>query len=117
MQELIEKKFITDTLQRAICPKCRASLESAEVYTITQAPTSLIAHATCLNCQTASMVTITTAGTGLMPIKSDMQGDEFRRFADLEAVNYEDVLDLHEDLKKENLWNWLHKKEKLQEKK
>src|SRR3990167_7702064 len=110
MQELIERKLISESLQKAVCPKCHVSLEGAEVYTITQAPTSLIAHATCANCKTSTMITITATGAGLVPIRSDLEGNEFKKFMDLPAINYDEVLDLHKELEKNNIWSLLEKK-------
>ncbi len=111
MQELVENKIVIENLHRAACPKCQKPFGNAEIYTVSQAPTSLIAHATCANCKTASMITITNAGTGLVPITSDLGGQEFKKFISASAISHDEVLSLHQTLKEKNIWNLLQRKE------
>ena len=109
---MLEKKFITENLQKTLCHKCGSNLSGAKLVTITEAPIALIAHAICPICSAESMVTITSAGSGSMPIQSDLTGEEFKKFVGLKPLNYDELLDLHLALKKEKIWNLLQKKEK-----
>lgn len=111
MQELGENKIVIENLHRAACPKCQKPLGNAEIYTVSQAPASLIAHATCANCKTASMITVTTAGTGLTPITSDLGGMEFKKFMSANAISFEEILGLHKTLKEKSIWKLLQRKE------
>lgn len=109
---MIEKKFIVENLQKAQCYKCGSSMGDAELVPITNAPVAWVAHAVCPICKAESMVTITSAGSGIMPIQSDLTGTEYKKFVGIKSVSYDELLDLHVALKKEPLWNLLQKKEK-----
>jgi len=113
---MLGKKQILENLQRTVCPSCGASLSGAQIDTIFEAQASFVAHAVCSSCSASSMVTITASGSGTIPVYSDLAGTEFKKFISQHAVNYDDVLNLHVALKKESLWNLLHKKEKKSEK-
>jgi hypothetical protein len=109
---MLEKKFILENLQKSYCYRCGTSLEGAKLVTITEAPIALVAHAVCNICKAESMITITPAGSGIVPVQSDLTGEEFKRFIGARAVSYDELLDLHTTLKKRNIWNLLVKKEK-----
>jgi hypothetical protein len=51
-------------------------------------------------------------GAGAVPLISDLQGSELKKFIGLKSVTYEEILDLHVALKKESIWNLLQKKER-----
>lgn len=72
----------------------------------------MVAHAVCSICKAESMITITPAGSGIVPVQSDLTGEEFKKFMGAKAVSYDELLDIHTALKKNKLWNLLDKKEK-----
>ncbi|MBN1162812.1 hypothetical protein JXA34_03680 [Patescibacteria group bacterium] len=114
---MLEKKYITEILQRTYCYKCGASMENAKIIPITEAPLALVAHTVCPACQAEAMLTITPVGSGLMPIRSDLKGDEIKKFIGANSVSFKELLKLHASLKKESIWNLLQKKDRNQEKK
>lgn len=114
---MLESKFLKENLQKALCPKCGTSLEGAKVVTVSEAPIVFVAHAVCNVCKAESMITITPAGSGIISVKSDLTGEEYKKFIGKRAVSYDDVINLHNSLKKKNIWNLLQKKEKISEKK
>ena len=114
---MLEKKFIAENLQKTYCPKCGASLEGAQLITISEAPIALVAHAVCTVCKTESMVTITPTGSGSVQVQSDLTGHEFKKFLGAKNVSYDEVLNLHQQLKKDKIWNLLQKKDKKKVKK
>ena len=114
---MLEKKFILENLQKTYCYKCGTSLEGAKLVTITEAPIALVAHAVCGICKAESMITITPAGSGIVPVQSDLTGVEFKKFIGAKSVNYDELLDLHIALKKKNLWKLLVTKDKKSVKK
>jgi len=114
---MLEKKFILENLEKATCYKCGTSLEGAKLVTITEAPIAVVAHAVCPICKAESMITITPTGSGIVPVQSDLTGQEFKKFVGSNAVSYDDLLDLHAALKKQNIWSLLVQKEKKQVKK
>lgn len=87
-------------------------MEGAKLVTISEAPIVLVAHAVCSICKAESMITITPAGHGIVPVHSDLTGEEFKKFMGAKAVSYDELLDVHEALKKKSLWNLLDKKDK-----
>ncbi len=91
-------------------------MEEAKLETISEAPLAFIAHAVCQKCQAESMLTVTATGSGMTPILSDLNVQEFKKFISFKSVSYNDLLDLHALLKKEKLCNLLDKKESSQEK-
>jgi ribosomal protein S27AE len=109
---MFEQKYIKEHLERTFCYKCGSSLEGAKLITISEAPIALVAHAVCPKCQAESMVTITSMGSGVSPVISDLTGEELKRFISARAVNYEDLFNLHKTLEKETIWKLLQKKEK-----
>lgn len=113
---MLAKKVITESLQNTTCPKCGASMGQARLITISEAASSLVAHAVCPVCKTESMLTITPHGSGVLPIYSDLIDEEFKKFILERPVSYDDLFDLHTILKKKNIWKLLQEKEKNSEK-
>lgn len=109
---MLEKKFILENLQKTYCYRCGTSLEGAKLITITEAPIALVAHAVCSICKAESMITITMAGSGIVPVQSDLTGEEFKKFIGAKAVSYDELLDVHLALKKKSIWKLLVKKDK-----
>lgn len=56
-------------------------------------------------------------GTGVISVYSDLTSIEVPKFLQASEVTYREVLELHKKLKKESLWNLLHKNEAYLEKK
>lgn len=108
---MLEKKFIKENLEKTLCYKCGESLAGAKISPITEAPVAIIAHAVCHKCQAESMVTITSSGTGSVPLISDLTTEEIKKFMNLKAISYDEIIDLHIALKKETIWKLMHKKE------
>lgn len=106
-----ETNYIKEYLHKHNCYKCRKSLETAKLETITEAPLAVIAHAICSNCKAESMVTITATGGGITPLVTDLNVTEFKKFMNAKSVSYDELLDLHKMLKSKNIWNLLEKKE------
>jgi len=108
---MLEKKFIKENLEKTFCYKCGASLGSAKISPITEAPIVVIAHVVCTQCQAESMITITSSGSGSVPLISDMGSEEIKKFIHLKPITYDELIDLHLTLKKENIWKLMHKKD------
>lgn len=113
---MIGTSQIKESLSRVVCHKCGKPLENSHFSTITSAPVALVAYVVCSECHAQSIVTLTTSGAGSVPLISDLQGSELKKFIGLKSVTYDEILDLHVALKKESVWNLLQKKEKSLEK-
>lgn len=114
---MLEKHFIKEHLAKTLCHKCGASLETAKLTTISEVPVALVAHAKCVNCQAESMITITLAGSGIMPVISDLTGQEIKKFIGAKSISYDELLDLHKMLQKNSICKLMQKKEQNSEKK
>ena len=108
---MIETPHLKNHLAKAYCSKCGVSLGTAKLVPISDLPLGVIAHAVCENCNSENMVTITSVGTGVMAMASDLTSDEIKKFANTSGVSYDEVLALHTRLKQDSLWNLLQKKE------
>ncbi|EKD99580.1 MAG: hypothetical protein ACD_22C00230G0004 [uncultured bacterium] len=109
---MLEQKLIKEHLQRFVCYKCGGSLEQAKLMTISDAPVAFVVAAVCPKCQSESVLTITAAGSGAMPLISDLSAEEIKKFMIEKSVTYDDLFSLHKLLEKKAIWNLLHKKEK-----
>lgn len=116
MQKL-EKSYIQENLGKTHCYKCGTSLDKAKIVELTDAPMTFVAHAICQKCAAESVVSISTMGIGAVPLLSDLSGVEVASFLKRKNVSYDELLDLNAALKKENIWNLLHKSEKSSVKK
>jgi hypothetical protein len=114
---MLETNVIKEHLSKTFCYKCGTSLEDAKITTISEVPVAMVAHAKCQNCQAESMVTITVSGGGAIPMLSDLNGEELKRFLGAKSITYDELLDLHTLLKKKPICELMHIKEKHLEKK
>lgn len=113
---MIESTNLKNYLSKAFCSKCGNSLDTAKLVPLGDMPLAFIAHATCQNCASESMITVTSLGAGVMPLESDLTPKEVARFMEAPAITNADVLKLHKKLKKTSLCNLLLKKEQNLEK-
>lgn len=111
-----EGRNLKSHLSKTYCTKCGSSLDSAKLVPVGQFPLAVIAHAFCAVCNSENMVTITSLGTGVMPMMSDLKGSEVQYFMNLSEITPDEILELHKELEKDSLCNLLQKKEKNLEK-
>ncbi len=109
---MLERRLIKEHLERSVCYKCGSSLEQAKLLTISDAPMAFLAHAVCPKCHGQSMVTVTTQGSGTIPLVSDLLGEEIKKFMMENSVSYDELLSLHRALEKNSIWKLLLKKDK-----
>ncbi len=114
---MLESSVIKEHLSKTFCYKCGTSLEDAKITTISEVPVAVVAHARCKNCQAESMVTITIAGGGSVPMLTDLTGDELKKFIGAKSITYDESLDLHLLLKKKPICELMQKKDKILENK
>jgi hypothetical protein len=98
-------------LEKVSCYGCGDTLEKADLVVITETPLALVAHATCSECGAQSMITVTPSGVGSVPMVSDLEPSEIKRFLDMDLISYDEILDLHKELKGTNICNLLQQKE------
>ncbi len=103
-------------LSKAFCPKCGSSLDTAKLVPLTEMPLGVLAHAVCIKCKSENMVRITSMGAGVMPLVSDLQGTEVKKFVNTGNVSFGEIIELHKKLSKESICNLLRNKEQRSEK-
>ena len=108
----METNHLRNQLANAHCSECGADLRTASLTTITEMPLLLIAQAKCSKCKSENMVTVTSFGSGVFPLVSDLRGKELSKFINKRKVTTTDVLNIHKKLKKESVWNLLQQNEK-----
>jgi uncharacterized protein (UPF0212 family) len=111
MQSLktMEERHINEHLAKTNCYKCGTSLQGAKLTPISTFSVAMVAYTTCPNCQAESLLTITMAGSGLMPLVSDLRVEEVKEFIKKGPVSYKELFELHNKLKKNNIWKLLQK--------
>uniref|UniRef100_A0A7C4TS70 Uncharacterized protein n=1 Tax=candidate division WWE3 bacterium TaxID=2053526 RepID=A0A7C4TS70_UNCKA len=114
---MTEDKQINEQLARSTCHKCGESLSGAKLTQIGKLPSAIIAHTTCPSCKAESIVTLTIAGAGVLPIISDLKPSEIQKFATGRPTSYDDLFELHKQLKKGPIWKLLQRSEPLSENK
>ncbi len=108
---MIEARHLKKHLSKTYCSKCGSALDTAELVPISELPLAVIAHAVCGKCKSENMITITSAGTGVMAMASDLTSEEVQKFVSAKNVSLDEVLDLHKKLKRNSVCNLLRKKE------
>jgi hypothetical protein len=114
---MIDKGYFTKHLSKASCSKCGTSLGSAKFVPISELPLAVVGHAVCEACKSENMVTITTMGTGVVAMASDLSSEEVKKFISEANVTYNDVLELHTALENQSICSLLQKNEQSSEKK
>lgn len=99
-------------LGKVSCYNCGATLEKAQLIVVTETPLALVAHATCPECDAQSMVTVTPSGIGSVPLVSDLEPNEIKKFINMELISYDEILELHKKLKKTTICNLMQQKER-----
>ena len=113
---MLEKQYILKHLAKTYCYKCGASMEGAELTTVSEVPVALIAHAKCPNCKAESMITITVAGTGASPLISDLKAHEIKKFMGEKSISYDEILAVHKQMQKTSVCKLMQNLEKKQAK-
>ncbi|MBD3365868.1 hypothetical protein GF360_00825 [candidate division WWE3 bacterium] len=105
------------SLENVSCYNCGATLKKGQLVIVSETPLALVAHAVCYQCGAQSMLTMTPSGVGSVPMVSDLEASEIKRFLEMDLISYDEILDLHKELKGTNICSLLQKNENNLEKK
>ncbi len=99
-----QKKFLLDKIAR-FCDKCSKPYETDDVEILQQNDYSTIVHFSCSRCKSRHLATfINPLGiTSRTPVNSDLSVEELAEFAQRPSISSNELLDIHELLKKEDL--------------
>ena len=74
-------------------------------------PSGVIAHVTCKECKSQSVITYTLAGVGYAPLISDLTNSEIKKFFGKQSISVDELIQVHKLLKKKPIWKLLEIKE------
>ena len=99
-----KKEFFIENVAR-YCDKCGRAYEPDDVEILQKTDYSVIIHFGCPNCKARHLATfIKPLGiTSRIPVNTDLSIEELSRFAGKRSVSSNDVLDVHEVLKEDNV--------------
>lgn len=98
------KEFFIENVAR-YCDKCGRAYEPDDVEILQRTDYSVIIHFGCPNCKARHLATfIKPLGiTSRVPVNTDLSIEELGQFAGKSSVSSNDILDVHELLKGENV--------------
>lgn len=97
-----QKQFFIDNIAK-FCDKCGKEYSTDNIEILQQNEYSTIIHFSCDNCKARQMATfIRSMGiTSRMPVNTDLSISEISKFSKRGRVSSNNVLDMHEMLKKD----------------
>jgi hypothetical protein len=97
----MDKSFMHQSLQMLHCPQCGNLYTDSEVGVLQESDMTILATITCGKCHYQSVVTL-SLGNSSAPasLPSDLKPAEIGKFLNLEAISSDDLLDIHQFLKK-----------------
>jgi hypothetical protein len=97
----MDKSFMHQSLQMLHCPQCGNLYTDSEVGVLQESDTAILATITCGKCQYQSVVTLSLGGANTpASLPSDLKAPEIGKFLNLEPISPDDLLDVHQYLKK-----------------
>lgn len=104
VQSKDQLKFYIDAIAR-FCDRCGSPYSVEDVQIIQDSGTSAIIHFSCSNCKSRHIATFLKpiGVSSRTPINTDLSIKEIGNFSQKPEVSADDVLDLYEYLKKNNI--------------
>jgi hypothetical protein len=96
----MDKSFMHQSLQMLHCPQCGNLYNNSEVGVLQESDMAVLATITCAKCHYQSVVTLSLGGGMPMNTPSDLKSTEVNRFLQEEPISTDDLLDIHQYLKK-----------------
>ena len=99
-----QKEFFIENVAR-YCDKCGRAYKPGDVEILQQTDYSVIIHFGCPNCKARHLATfIKPLGiTSRIPVNTDLSISELAAFAGHRSISSNDVLDVHERMKQEDV--------------
>ena len=91
------------------CPVCNRKYQPNRVQIIDEFGNSFLAYLTCNFCQSNLIVKVISMPQGLVgnAILTDLSPEEVLRFSDAVAVSGDDILNVHQSLSNNEIYNYL----------
>ena len=86
------------------CPVCNRRYEVLEARILEEADNKHLVYIKCRSCQATVLAVIMTNNLGISSVGliTDLNGDDILKFKSAEAINCDDVLEVHQLLNKEH---------------
>jgi hypothetical protein len=88
------------SLQMLHCPQCGSLYTNSEVGVLQESDMAILATITCAKCQYQSVVTLSLGNTTMPTNPSDLKSSEISKFINLPPISSDELLDIHQFLKK-----------------
>lgn len=89
------------SLQMLHCPQCGNLYTDSEVGVLQESDMAILATITCAKCHYQSVVTLSLNNGGIgSAVSSDLRSSEMAKFMGLDPISSDDLLDIHQYLKK-----------------
>lgn len=88
------------SLQMLHCPQCGNLYASSDVGILQESENAILATITCAKCQHQSVVTLSLGGATATGMSTDLRPSEINTIIDREPLNTDDLIDIHQYLKK-----------------
>lgn len=96
----MDRSFMHQSLQMLHCPQCGSLYTNSEVGVLQESEMAILATITCAKCQYQSVVTLSLGGSMTMSLASDLKPSEFGKFLNSDPIDTNDLVDIHQFLKK-----------------
>lgn len=98
-----QKQYFIDTIAK-FCDKCGNAYSIGDLEIIQETPISSIIHFACSNCKASHIATFLKpmGVSNRVPINTDLQVEEIKKFAKREETSTEEILELYLYLKANN---------------
>ena len=79
------------------CSVCSHDFKQGSLIVLEENQQQSVFHASCSNCKTATMIFLSSTHSGLVSLgmATDLNQEEVRKFFGQEAVNVDEVIDVH----------------------
>lgn len=89
------------SLQMLHCPQCGSLYTDSEVGVLQESDMAILATITCAKCHYQSVVTLSLGNSSAASsLSSDLKPAEMSKFLNMEPLSSDDLLDIHQFLKK-----------------
>jgi hypothetical protein len=96
----MDKSFMHQSLQMLHCPQCGNLYTNSEVGVLQESDMAILATITCAKCQYQSVVTLSLGSSTVPTNPSDLKSSEISKFLNLPLISSDELLDVHQFLKK-----------------
>ena len=105
MEDKFFNLFNDNTTLITHCPVCSLRYEPLEAKILDEGSNAHLVYIKCQNCHSSILAVIMASNFGLSSVGliTDLSGDDVLKFRDVEAISYDDVIEVHQFLNQEKV--------------